>query len=59
MRGLGAPSFAKLFELIVERKIDLSQLVTGRIALSQLGDALSRMDGDQSAGITVVNNLSG
>lgn len=57
MRGLGAADFTKLMDLIVREKLDLRSLVTKRISLSQVGDALSKMDGGQPAGITVIDNF--
>lgn len=58
MRGLGAAGFAQLLDLIVAERLDLSTLVTGRIPLSQVGHALSRMDGRQPAGITVIDDFT-
>ncbi len=57
MRGLGAPGFTRLLDFITERELNLSNLVTHRIPLSQAGEALAKMDGAQPAGITVINDF--
>ena len=54
MRGLGAPGFAPLFAKIEAGELDIAQLVTARLALSELTNALHAMDGGQQAGVAVV-----
>lgn len=58
MRGLGADGFKTLLDLIVAEKLNLSGLIRDRIPLSQVGNALARMEGNQSAGITVIDEFS-
>ena len=57
MRGLGAAQFGPLMDMIAAGRLDVSPLVTRRIALSQVGAALSAMDGGQPAGVTVIDRL--
>lgn len=58
MRGLGADGFSSLLEMVESGTLDLSELVTSRIPLSEVGNALSLMDTGQPAGITVVDNFT-
>jgi alcohol dehydrogenase len=58
MRGLAASQFTPLMDMIDGGRLDLSRLVTQRIALSQAGDALRAMDGAQPPGVTVINRMS-
>jgi len=58
MRGLGAAGFATLLDMVVDCRLDIGKLVTHRIALSGVGDALTTMGRDQLSGITVVDNFS-
>jgi D-arabinose 1-dehydrogenase-like Zn-dependent alcohol dehydrogenase len=57
MRGLGSAGFAPLLNMISAGRVDLSDLVTRRVALSQVHDVLSEMDGRQRAGVTVVDRF--
>lgn len=57
-RGLGAAGFAPLLAMIEAGRMDPSRLVTGRIALSEVGHALAAMDGGQPPGVTVIDRLS-
>ncbi|MCR9257869.1 MAG: zinc-dependent alcohol dehydrogenase family protein [Alphaproteobacteria bacterium] len=57
MRGLGAAGFAPMFDMIRAGRLDLGGLATRRIALSEVGDALRKMDGGQPAGVTVVDRF--
>lgn len=57
MRGLGASGFPPLFAKIEMGELDIAQLVTSRLALSQLTDALRAMDGAQQAGVAVVTEF--
>lgn len=57
MRGLAASGFASLLQMAVSGQIDLSRLVTERIALEGLQGALARLDGGGGAGITVVDRF--
>lgn len=54
MRGLGAAGFAELFRKIEAGQLDIAQLVTARLPLSQLTEALRAMDGAQQAGVAVI-----
>ncbi len=58
MRGLGAAGFAELLQLVDRGNLDLEALITNRIALSAVSDALQAMDGQQPAGITVINDFA-
>ncbi len=57
MRGLGASGFPPLFDMIAAGRLDLRQLVTRRIALSQAGAALAEMDRGAPAGVTVIDRF--
>jgi alcohol dehydrogenase len=57
-RGLGAPAFGQLLDMIAGGRLDPARLVSNRIALSQASAALAGMDGRQAAGITVIDRLS-
>ena len=56
--GLGAAGFGELLDLVDRGSLDPGVLVTGRIPLSEAGDALAAMDGVQPPGITVIDRLS-
>ncbi|WP_412505455.1 zinc-dependent alcohol dehydrogenase family protein [Roseovarius sp. SYSU LYC5161] len=56
-RGIGAHRFGALFDMIAAGRLDPARLITRRIALSQLSDALHQMDCFQGQGVTVVNQL--
>lgn len=58
MRGLGAAGFTSLFDMVRSGRLDLSDLVTQRIALSEAGAALRAMDGAQPAGVTVITDFT-
>ena len=58
MRGLGAAGFSTLFDMVLKGKLNLGQLVTDRIALSDVGKTLKMMDHGQTAGITVVDRFT-
>jgi len=57
-RGMAARRFPALFGMIEAGRLDISRLVTGRIALGQAEDALRRMDGFQGAGVTVITDFT-
>lgn len=57
MRGLGASGFAPLFAKIEAGELDIAQLVTARLPLSQLTTALQAMDGAQQAGVAVITQF--
>lgn len=57
MRGLGAQGFSALLQLARSGRLDLSQLVTRRIALSEAGAALVAMDNSAPAGVTVIDRF--
>lgn len=57
-RGMGADRFAALFAMISAGHLDPERLITKRIGLSGLNDALAAMDGFQGYGVTVVDQLS-
>ena len=57
-RGMGADRFDALFAMISAGHLDPDRLITKRIELSGLNDALSAMDGFQGYGVTVVDQLS-
>jgi alcohol dehydrogenase len=56
-RGLAAQGFGALLRMVEAGRIDLSGLVTRRIPLGALGEALALMDGAQPAGVTVVDRF--
>lgn len=58
MRGLGAAGFVTLLDMVEAGRLDLSALVTERIALSKVGNALALMDHGQPAGITVIDDFT-
>ena len=57
MRGLGAPGFAALLSMVEAGRLDISQLITRRIALSDAGAALAEMDHGAPAGVTVIDDF--
>lgn len=57
MRGLSAKGFTPLLDLMAQGQLDFAPLITKRIALSGVGDALAAMDCAQPAGITVVTDF--
>lgn len=57
-RGLGAPAFGQLLDMIAGGRLDPARLVSRRIPLSQAAAALAEMDGRQAAGITVIDRMS-
>ena len=56
-RGMAANRFPELFKLIEAGKVDLSKLVTKRIALEQAGAALQAFNHYAGAGITVIDRF--
>jgi len=58
MRGLGAAEFVTLLDMVEAGTLDLGKLVTSRIQLSKVGDALSLMEMAQPSGITVIDNFT-
>lgn len=58
MRGLDATRFTTLFEMIDSGRLDPGELVSRRVPLSQVGEVLAEMDGVQTPGITVVDNMN-
>lgn len=59
MRGLAAAQFTPLMQMIEGGRLDLGPLVTRRIALSEVTEALRAMDGGQPPGVTVINRMDG
>src|SRR6056297_84890 len=57
-RGIGAHRFAALMGMIEAGRLDPARLVTHRIGLSGLNDALSAMDGYGGTGVTVVDDIA-
>jgi len=57
-RGIGAHRFAALMGMIEAGRLDPARLVTHRIKLSGLNDALSAMDGYGGTGVTVVDDVT-
>lgn len=57
MRGLSAKGFAPLLDLMAQGRLDFAPLITQRIGLDGVGDALKAMDHGQPAGITVVTDF--
>ena len=57
-RGIGAHRFAALMGMIEAGRLDPARLVTHRIRLSGLNDALSAMDGYGGTGVTVVDDIA-
>lgn len=57
-RGIGADRFAALFDMISAGRLDPERLITKRIGLSGLNEALHAMDSFQGYGVTVVDQLS-
>jgi alcohol dehydrogenase len=58
-RGMPAWKFAPLLSLIEGRGLDLSPLVTRRIALAEAGAELAAMDGPTPPGVAVVTRFAG
>src|SRR6056297_112157 len=58
-RGIGAHRFAALMGMIEAGRLDPARLVTHRIGLSGLNDALAALDGYGGAGVTVVGDMAG
>lgn len=56
-RGIAASRFPALFQMVRAGRLDLSHLVTRRIALAEAGAALAAMDGYAGAGITVIDRF--
>ena len=56
-RGIGADRFSALFDMISAGRLAPERLVSKRIPLSGLAEALSRMDNYQGAGVTVVDRM--
>lgn len=56
-RGIGADRFSALFDMISAGRLAPERLVSKRIPLSGLAEALSRMDSYQGAGVTVVDRM--
>lgn len=56
-RGMAARRFGSLWGMIAAGRLDIAQLVTGRIPLSQAETALRRMDGFSGVGVTVITEL--
>ncbi|WP_224824432.1 zinc-dependent alcohol dehydrogenase family protein [Cognatishimia sp. MH4019] len=57
MRGLGAQGFPALFAKIEAGELNIAQLVTARLPLSGVTDALRAMDGAQQAGVAVITEF--
>ncbi|MCM2561807.1 zinc-dependent alcohol dehydrogenase family protein [Lutimaribacter sp. EGI FJ00015] len=57
-RGMAARRFPALFGMIAAGRLDVSSLVTGRIALGQAENALRAMDRFQGAGVTVITDFT-
>ncbi|WP_018634281.1 alcohol dehydrogenase catalytic domain-containing protein [Neomegalonema perideroedes] len=57
MRGLGAAGFASLLDLAASGRLDLAGLVTERLPLEGLSEALARMDAGRMVGIAVVDRF--
>jgi len=53
--GMPVSSYDEIFDLT--EGMDLSQLITGRISLDELPEALATMDGARSPGIAVVTEF--
>lgn len=53
MRGLGAPAFAPMLDLVAAGRLPLDRLVGDRIGLEGVGAALAAMDGAQPPGVVV------
>lgn len=58
MRGLGASEFPPLLELIETGRLDLTPLIAGRIALSDVQSVFEDMDRFATTGVHVVTNFS-
>jgi len=56
-RGIAPSGFSGLLELVAAGKVDLSGLVTNRVALSQVGDVLLKMDRFATSGVTIVDRF--
>lgn len=57
-RGIGAHRFSALFDMIRAGRMDPSQLITRKIALSDTPSALVEMDNFQGCGVTVIDRMS-
>lgn len=56
-RGIAASRFPALFQMIASGRLNLSPLVTKRIALEEAGAALEAMNGFTGVGITVIDRF--
>lgn len=56
-RGIAPQGFAGLLDLVGAGKVDLSALVTSRVALSQVGEVLNQMDRFAHSGVTIVDRF--
>ncbi len=56
-RGIAASRFPALFRMIDSGRLSLDGLITKLIDLEDAGKALQAMDGEQPAGITVINSF--
>ncbi|MEL7214849.1 MAG: alcohol dehydrogenase catalytic domain-containing protein [Pseudomonadota bacterium] len=57
-RGLGAPQFRPLLEMVASGRLDPSRLITRRIALSDTQGALEAMSQGQAAGVAVITDFA-
>lgn len=57
-RGMPAAGFAPLLSLVESGSLDLTPLITRRIALSEAGAALAALDSFTGAGITVIDRFA-
>lgn len=56
-RGIAASRFPALFSMIESGRLSLDGLITKLIGLEDAGAAIAAMDGEQPAGITVINSF--
>jgi alcohol dehydrogenase len=57
-RGMAAGGFPALFELMERGRLDLSALITERVALSETGRVLASMDHGQKPGVAVITDFT-
>lgn len=56
-RGIAPAGFAGLLDMVSTGTVDLSSLISNRIALSKVGDALHEMDNFANSGVTIVDRF--
>ena len=57
-RGMASSGFSSLLTMIDEGSIKLDSLISKKLKLSQVSEALSQFGKRSEAGITIINNFS-